>query len=256
MQHREDFFTVTDGIKLYYQVWKPDTEPKAIVQIVHGLAEHSSRYKNVVNALIPAGFGVYANDHRGHGKSEGLRGHVNIFSEYIDDENTFTELIKNKEKSIPLFLLGHSLGSLISIYYTSKHSENLNGLILSGTGFPATSKVNPIIIMMSRLLSKVWPKGTIKLELSEEISRDPEVVETYINDPLVFQKITYRFGAEALKAGKNLSEAISSITIPILGQVGSSDELMLNPSDLFSFIPSSDKELKIYEGLYHEVYNE
>lgn len=256
MKHREDFFTTTDGTKLYYQVWKPDTEPKAIVQIVHGLAEYGSRYMNVVNALIPEGFGVYANDHRGHGKSEGVRGYINNFGEYLDDENAFTKLIQQEEKSIPIFLLGHSLGSIISIFHTSKHSENFKGLILSGTGFPATSKVNPILLLLARFLSKIWPKGTIGLALADDISRDPEVVEAYKTDPLVFQRITYRFGAEMLKAGNNLAEPFSSIKIPILGQVGGSDQLMLNPSDLFTSNTSSDKELKIYEGLFHEVYNE
>ncbi len=110
--------------------------------------------------------------------------------------------------------------------------------------------------MMARILSKVWPKGKISIEVSDEISRDPEVVKAYINDPLVFKKITYRFGAETLKVGKNLLDTISSIKIPILGQSGGSDEIMLEPSDLFSSITSSDKELKIYNGLYHEVYNE
>lgn len=256
LKHSEDFLSANDGTKLYYQIWKPDTTPKAIIQIVHGLAEHSSRYMNVVNTLIPAGFGIYAKDHRGHGKSEGTRGYVDTFTDYIDDEITFTKLIQEQEPNIPIFLLGHSLGSMISVFYASKHSDNFTGLILSGTGFPATSKVNPLVLMMARIFSKVWPKGKIKLDLADEISRDPEVVDSYMNDPLVFKKITYQFGGEMLKATKNLPDAFSSIKIPVLGQSGDSDTLMLDPSKLFSFIALSDKDLKIYKGLFHEVYNE
>ncbi|MHA2247121.1 MAG: alpha/beta hydrolase [Candidatus Hodarchaeales archaeon] len=256
MKHSEDFISANDGTKLYYQIWKPDTAPKAIIQIVHGLAEYTSRYLNVVNALVPAGFGIYGKDHRGHGKSEGTRGFINRFNDYLEDENTFTKFIQEQESSIPIFLLGHSLGSMISTFYASKHSDYFAGLILSGTGFPATSKVNPLLLMMLSIMTKVWPKGTTKLELADEISRDTKVVEAYINDPLVFKKITYRFGAEMLNASKSFQETLSTIKIPILGQCGGSDTLMLEPSDLFSSITSSDKELKIYDGLYHEVYNE
>ncbi|MFX1283370.1 MAG: alpha/beta hydrolase [Promethearchaeota archaeon] len=256
MKHSEDYLVATDGTKLYYQVWKPDTTPKAIIQLVHGLAEHTSRYMNVVNALIPAGFGIYAKDHRGHGKSEGVRGYINAFNDFIEDESIFTKLIQEQEKDIPIFLLGHSLGSMISIFYASEHSDYFTGIILSGTGFPATSKVNPLVRMMAQILSKIWPKGKLKLELSDEISRDPKVVDAYVNDPLVFKHITYRFGAEMLKANKKLVKASSTITIPVLGQSGSSDMLMLTPYELFSLISSSDKELKIYTDLYHEVYNE
>ncbi len=256
MKHSEDYLTATDGTKLYYQSWKPDTAPKAIIQLVHGLAEYAGRYVNVINALIPAGFGIYGQDHRGHGKSEGVRGYVNKFSEYIEDEHNFTQFIKEQEPDTPIFLLGHSLGSVISIFYTSQHSDYFAGLILSGAGFPATSKLNPLLLKMVGVLSKVWPKGKTKLDLANEVSRDPEVVEAYINDPQVFKKVTYRFGAELINASKGTQEALSTISIPILGQCGESDTLMLNPSELFSSVTSSDKELKIYDGLFHEVYNE
>ncbi|UCE14252.1 MAG: lysophospholipase, partial [Candidatus Heimdallarchaeota archaeon] len=250
------FLSANDGTKLYYQIWRPETTPKAIIQLVHGLAEYGSRYMNVVNALIPAGFCVYAKDHRGHGKSEGTRGYINKFTYYLDDEITFTQLIQEQEPNMPIFLLGHSLGSIISVFYASKHSEDFKGLILSGTGFPATSKVNPLVLVMARILSRVWPKGTIGLDLADEISRDPEVVEAYRNDPQVFKKVTYRFGAELINAAKNLPDVFSSIIIPVLGQSGAADTLMLNPSELFALITSSDKDLKIYDELFHEVYNE
>lgn len=256
MEHSEDYLTATDGTKLYYQVWKPDTAPKAIIQIVHGLAEYVGRYSNVIDALIPAGFAIYGQDHRGHGKSEGTRGYINTFSDYIEDEHAFTKFIQEQEPNIPIFLLGHSLGSMISVFYASKHFDYFKGLILSGAGFPATSKVNPFVLMMARVMSRVLPKGKIKLDLADEISRDPEVVKAYVEDPQVFKKVTYRFGAEMIKAAKSLQETLSTITIPILGQCGGADTLMLNPTELFSAITSSDKELKIYDGLYHEVYNE
>ncbi|MHA1940135.1 MAG: alpha/beta hydrolase [Candidatus Hodarchaeales archaeon] len=256
MEHTEESFTAHDGTELYFQKWKPETKPKAIVQIVHGLAEYSTRYMNVVEALIPAEIAVYSKDHRGHGKSGGIRGHVNRFEDYLVDENDFTQLIKKKEPGIPLFLLGHSMGSIISIYFASEHQSDFEGLILSGTGSPATSKVNPIMIFLARILSKIWPTGKIGLDLAEDISRDPAVVDAYINDPLVFNKVSFRFGAELLNVSKKLPEIVSTIKIPILGQAGGEDQLMLDPAQLFSSVTSEDSELKIYDGLFHEVYNE
>ena len=256
MNHSEGFLTSNDGLKLYYQIWKPDTPPKAIIQLIHGLAEHTSRYTNVVETVIPVGLAVYGQDLRGHGKSEGIAGYINSFDELIEDELNFTRFIQNQEPNTPIFLMGHSLGSIISIFYVAENHKYFRGLILSGTGFPATSKVNPIVLMMARILSRIFPKGKIKLDLADEISRDPKVVEAYVNDPMVFKKVTYRFGAELIKVSKILTDAISAIPIPILGQCGGADALMLNPSELFSSVTSSDKDLKIYENLYHEVYNE
>ncbi len=111
------------------------------------------------------------------------------------------------------------------------------------------------MIFLARVLSRVWPTGKIGLDLAEEISRDESVVEAYINDPQVFNKVSFRFGVVLLNVSKKLSEIISIVRIPILGQVGGADSLMLEPEQLFSFVTSKDSELKIYKGLFHEVYN-
>ena len=256
MKHSEESFEADDGLKIYYQVWKPDTPIKAVVQIVHGLAEHSSRYMNVVNALIPAGYAIYATDHRGHGKSEGLRGYVNSANDYIDDERKLTEIIKKQEGSHPCFLLGHSMGSFISILYASASPEAFRGLILSGTGIRAGDSISTFLILAVRLFSRIWPKGKINTGLSESISRDPEVVKAYMNDPMVFPYITYRLGAELLNVTKQLPTKVSTIEIPILFQVGSDDQLVFGATDLFKFVNATDKTCKIYPSLFHEVYNE
>jgi alpha-beta hydrolase superfamily lysophospholipase len=256
MKHSEESFTSQDGIKIYYQVWKPDTPAKAVVQVVHGLAEHGSRYMNVVNTLVPAGYAIYATDHRGHGKSEGLRGYVNKFNDFINDEKQLTEIIKEQEGSTPCFLLGHSMGSFISIHYASNFPEAFQGLVLSGTGTQTGEKVGAFLILMVRIFSKILPKGKINTGLSEAISRDPEVVKAYMDDPMVFPFITYRLGAELLKGTTELPTKISNIEMPILFQAGSDDQLVTGASDLFGCVTAADKTCKIYESLYHEVYNE
>ncbi|MFX0152871.1 MAG: alpha/beta hydrolase [Candidatus Hodarchaeota archaeon] len=252
----EEQFVTDDGLNLYYQVWQPEGKPKAIIQIVHGLAEHSSRYNNVVSFLVPNGFTIYINDLRGHGRSEGTRGYVNSFNDYSEDTKKFIHFIKEQEGNIPFFLLGHSMGVLIAVEYAKKYPDELTGVIFSGFGYPATSKVNPLLVLLSGILSKIRPKGKIKIDLAPDVSSDPKVVEAYKNDPLIFKFITYRLGAEYLKVTKKLPESLSKIQLPILVQSGEYDKLTFGVSELFSYITTTDKQLIQYEGLYHEVYNE
>ncbi|MFX1538868.1 MAG: alpha/beta hydrolase [Promethearchaeota archaeon] len=256
MKYKEDHFVTDDGLNLYFQVWQPQGESKATIQIIHGLAEHSSRYNNVVNFLVPKGFTIYANDLRGHGKSEGIRGYVNSFDDYSKDARKFTRLIKEQEKDIPFFLLGHSMGVLIAVDYAKKYPDELTGIIFSGFGYPATSKVNPLLVLLSGILSKVRPKGKIKIDLAPDVSSDPKVVEAYKNDSLIFKFLTYRLGAEYLKVTKKFQESLSQIQLPVLVQSGEYDKITLDTSELFSYISATDKQLKLYKGLYHEVYNE
>jgi len=256
LNHVESNFTSNDGLSIYYQNWVPDEKPKAVVQIVHGLAEHSSRYMNVVEALVPEGFAVYANDHREHGNSEGLRGFVNSFDDYVSDTKLLTQLIKEEQPDVPVFLLGHSMGSFIAIHHASVSSDDFNGLVLSGSGTQGGEKIGIFLLIMLRLFSKIRPKGKIDTGLPEAISRDPVVVKDYMNDPLVFGYITFRLGKELLDATKRLPKLVSNLELPILMQNGSQDTIVSGASDLFECIQSKDKTLKIYDGLFHEVYNE
>ena len=126
MKHFESEYEGTGGLKIYYQYWIPD-KPKAILQIVHGFAEHSGRYMNVVNELIPLGYALYANDHRGHGRSEGIRNYVDTFDQYIEDEKILYKIISEQHPNMPIFMLGHSMGSLIALYFTKKYENLLKG---------------------------------------------------------------------------------------------------------------------------------
>ncbi len=257
MKHEEKSFTTRDGINIVYQVWRPEGTPKGIVQIVHGLAEHAGRYVNVVNKLVPEGYLIYGDDHRGHGKSDGARGFVKSIEEFVEDQREFTKLIKEKEDSTtPLFLLGHSMGSLISILYIAQFPEDFKGLILSGTGSAVGEGVNWFTIMLARTMSKILPKMTVKNELSDGVSRDPAVKEAYNNDPYVLDKVTTRLGAEIFRGLKIVQSEIGKINIPLLIQKGEKDPLIIKTEVLAEKITSEDSTVKIYDGLFHEVYNE
>lgn len=258
MKHKEGFLESYDGVKLYYQVWMPDGESKAVVVVVHGLVEHSGRYMNVVNQIVPKGYAVYALDHRGHGKSEGERAHVKRFDELIEDLKIFVDFVRKNEKGKKLFMLGHSMGSLIAMLYVAKYPEGISGLILSGTG-ARPGKISPVVKALLSLIAKVAPKAKFALPWDPSfISRDEKVVEAYVNDPLVSQKASARLLAEVYYATFRAAKEAAKINIPCLIQVGSAD-VSFDPEsreELYNTIPAKDKTLKVYEGYRHEVYNE
>ena len=257
MEHKEGEFNGVKDLKIYYQAWVPDT-PKAVIQLVHGGFEHSGRYQNVVSELIPYHYAVYADDHRGHGKSEGLRNYVDSFSQFIEDEKLFYEIIRKQHPSLPIFMLGHSLGSFIAIYFTEKYENLLHGLILSGTGTSPGSETSGFLKALAKLFSKIVPKMKFNPRIDAKfLSHDPEVVKNYEADPLVnANKITARLGYELVKNFKTLKKVIENIKINLLVQCGSEDKLIKGSEELKAWFRMDDKTIKIYDGLYHEVYNE
>jgi acylglycerol lipase len=259
MKHQEGTFKGIRDATIYYQSWLPEGEPKAILLIVHGLAEHSGRYANVVNRFVPLGYAVYGVDHEGHGKSSGTRVYVERFEDYTDTLKTYFNMVRNWQPAKPVFLMGHSMGGLIGAVYLLDHQVELTGAVLSGPAVKVPDNVSPAFIFVGKVISVLMPKmGVIGLE-AEGVSRDPAVVQAYVNDPLVFRgKVTARLSAELVKAIRRVTAEAANIRLPILILQGSADRLV-DPKGaqmLFDAVSSADKTIKIYDGLYHEVYNE
>jgi alpha-beta hydrolase superfamily lysophospholipase len=251
----EDSFTGVNDIKIYYQAWHPDTAPKAVVQIIHGFGEHSGRYLNVVNELIPRGYAIYANDHRGHGKSEGIEMYVKRFNNYVEDEKILFDIIQEKEPNIPHFLLGHSMGSVIAELLAVNYPEGIQGLVLAGVATHNRTLAG-VMKAFAKFLGTIVPKMRMSVDLAESLSHDPDVVQAYIEDPLVHKKPTIRLGAEFARGIDKSTKLLGEIKIPTLVQSGSEDNEMLGAAEFQDRLTVADKTVKIYEGLYHEVYNE
>jgi len=251
-------FRAQDGTSIYWKGWVPDNSPKAMVHVMHGYAEHIDRYGNVVNEILPAGYAVFGTDHRGHGKSQGKRGHVKSFQEFIDDERQFRrDVIKVKFPGVPYFVLGHSMGSLIAMNYVEQNAEDIKGLVLSGTGSQPGTDIPKILLTLTKILSKILPAVHVKSPLPPEfISRDMAVVKAYINDPLVYNVITPRLAHEMNRYVVIGAQNAFKIKIPVLIQLGSRDTAFSGQKELFEMIGATDKTFKQYEGLKHEVYNE
>jgi alpha-beta hydrolase superfamily lysophospholipase len=225
---------------------------------MHGYAEHIDRYGNVVNEILPAGYAVFGTDHRGHGKSQGKRGHVKSFQEFIDDERQFRrDVIKAKFPGVPYFVLGHSMGSLIAMNYVEQNADDIKGLVLSGTGSQPGTDIPRILLTLTKILSKILPAVHVKSPLPPEfISRDMAVVKAYIDDPLVYNVITPRLAHEMNRYVVIGAQNAFKIKTPVLIQLGSRDTAFSGQKELFEMIGAKDKTFKQYEGLKHEVYNE
>jgi alpha-beta hydrolase superfamily lysophospholipase len=258
MEHLEAKFEGVDGLELYYQCWRPEGEPKAVLAVVHGFGEHSGRYGNVVDWFVPKGYAVYALDLRGHGRSPGPRGYINAWSEFRGDVKKLLELVHEREPDRPVFLLGHSMGGLIVLEYVLHHPEGLVGVISSGPVL-AQAGVSPFLVLMSRVLSGIAPRLTLDTGLdATAISRDQAVVDAYVNDPLVHSKGTPRLGTEMTKAYEWTQAHAAEMSIPLLIVHGSVDRLAPPEGSraFYDKVKFDDKERQVYEGYYHEVFND
>jgi alpha-beta hydrolase superfamily lysophospholipase len=259
MNHREGTFRGIRDARIYYQCWLPDGEPKAALLLVHGLAEHSGRYANLVDHFAPLGYALYGLDHLGHGKSDGTRVYVNRFSDYVDTLKIYVDMVRDWEPGRPVFLVGHSMGGLIGALFLLDHQEDLAGAVLSGPAVKVPDNISGGTIVAGKILSALLPKvGLIALE-AKGICRDPGVVAAYVNDPLVHTgKTTARLGAELIKSMQRITHEAGAITLPLLIIQGGADRLV-DPGGaamLFETVGSTDKEIKIYDDFYHEVFNE
>ena len=259
MNHREGFIRSPSGDTLYHQAWLPDGSPRAGLILVHGLAEHSGRYTRLVEHLIPQNYAVFGLDHVGHGKSEGTRVFVRAFSEFTAALDAFIGQVRESHPHLPIFMYAHSVGALIAVNTLLEYDIALAGAIFSGPCVKVPASVSASTVLMAKLLARLAPKLGISAVDATGVSRDPDEVRAYVDDPLVYNgKTTARLACELLKAMNRVDADAVQVTVPALILQGGSDSIV-DPEGavmLHDAIGSHDKTLKVYEGLYHEIHNE
>lgn len=259
MKHREGTFKGVHQMEIYHQAWLPEGEAKAALLIVHGLAEHSGRYGNLVEHLVPKGYAIYGVDLPGHGRSAGVQVYVERFEDFIETTEAFRGLVEDWQPGVPLFLYTHSMGGLIGSFYLLDHHNGLAGTVFSAPAVAIPQHVTPLTVFLGRLMSNLVPRLGLMAVDAQGVSRDPAVVRAYDSDPLVYRgKATARLGAELLRAMKRVEAEMGAIRLPVLFLQGSED-ILVDPAGtrmLYEGVSSTDKALKVYDGLYHEVHNE
>ncbi len=247
------------GAKLHVTRWLPEGRPRAVILLAHGFAEHAGRYDYVAQRLTAAGYAIYAVDHWGHGHSDGEGGFVPRFSAFLDGMSELLTLVEINHADTPRLLLGHSMGGLIATLFLIERQSAFVAAALSGPAILPAEPPSRFTVLISRFLSRFFPRlGVLSLD-SNGVSRDPEVVAAYQADPLVYGgKIGARLGKEFMDAMALAQADAPKIHLPILIQHGEADRLTAPAGSryLFDNVASKDKRLKIYPGLFHEIYNE
>jgi alpha-beta hydrolase superfamily lysophospholipase len=258
IQHDDGVFAGAAGGEIYWQSWLP-TEPIGVVVIAHGLAEHSGRYAHVGQRLANANLGVYALDHHGHGRSTGIRANIIRMAHVHADLHELINRVTAHHRELPVFLLGHSLGGLIALdYVISAGATDLTGLLVSGAAVDP-SVGSSIQRLAAKLLSSLIPNVGVMALDSTAVSRDPEQVARYDADQLNYHgKVRARTGAEAFAAVERVAAGLGSIRLPLMIMHGTDDRLA-SPDGaklVADNVASDDVTLKLYPGLYHEIFNE
>lgn len=248
-----DYFFAEDGTKIYYESYVPEVYDKAVV-IVHGYSEYIGRYKELISFLYDHNIAVYGMDARGHGDSEGIRAHVNCWSEYTSDLHRFISKITCDKE---LIMFAHSMGTIIATNYLVEYGwENISALILSGTAIKTDNATKWYMIMLAKALSKIAPKLSIDLKFNADYScSDPAVNEKAKQDPKMFGTATPRWGTEMLKAIERTKRHTEIYTKPLLMLHGAKDRITdyQAAKAFFEQIKSKDKKFISYPNSYHEV---
>ncbi len=247
-----DHGVTRDGLVQLRRRWRPVGRARAAVLVLHGIAEHSGRYEHVGDRLASHGFEVVAIDHRGYGRSGGRRGHVDSWSQFLDDVQD--QLARVRELDLPTVLLGHSMGGLIATSYVVDERPAPDLLVLSGPALGADVPLHLRVI--APVLGTVAPTLVIRDEGDPSVlATDPRVGETFYADPLRVPYPTARLGRELLRAIRTTRQRIGRLTIPTYVLHGGDDTLVPTAaSRILEELPNVTR--RVLPGLRHEVFNE
>jgi alpha-beta hydrolase superfamily lysophospholipase len=261
----EGWIGVEGDLRLYHRWWLPSDEPRAVLAITHGVGEHGGRYAPFAGLLTARGVAVHSVDLRGHGRSDGVRVHVDRWNRYKSDVAVFLRAVAKMRAGCPIFLFGHSLGALIALDYALDLERNPTdgprpfGLISSSTAIEPHGVAKPHLVAIARLLSRVAPRVSLDLAIDPvALSRDPAVARAYREDPLVHRRATVRWGTEVLAATASIKRRAAHLGLPLLVCHGTADRLTSPAGSrwLAGIVSGTDVELTLFEGAYHEPHND
>jgi alpha-beta hydrolase superfamily lysophospholipase len=247
-----------DSLKLYGNIWTPEGDPLAVICLVHGLGEHIGRYHYLAEAMNRARYAVLAVDLRGHGRSAGARGHTPQYEDLLSDVGLMIEEAQNRFPKSPLFLYGHSLGGNIVLNYCLREESQIDGAVVTAPSIKLGFDPPAVKIFLGNLMNTIWPTFTQASGLeTAALSRDPQVVERYINDPLVHDRVSARLFVGFYQAGLWALQHASELRLPTLIMQASADRLVsCSAAQEFADQAGSICDLKIWPDFYHEIHNE
>lgn len=258
--HGEQRLNTFDNLSLYVQWWKPPVAPKAVILIIHGSFEHGGRYAHLADYFVRLGFAIYAFDLRGHGKSEGERAYINSFGALIKDLEIFINFVAARESETPFFILAHSSGACIALLFAITYSfPAIKGIILSSPALKMKEGVPILARVASGVIASVAPHFRIHKLNSNYLSRNLNVIKSYVDDPLVYNSGIYAGTiSEFLKTTDKIRKNLEKVNSPMLILQGTDDKIVdpKGSKDVYALISSKDKTINLYDHCYHELFNE
>ncbi len=262
-EYRTGTFQAHDGLALFFQCWiaNPDQPERSLV-IHHGLGEHSGRYQPVVDAFDGESVNIFTFDARGHGRSPGKRGDIRRFLDLVNDLECFFEFLKDEFGVVRPILLGHSMGGLVALGFTVHHSNqwHIRAVVTSGAALrPHLDFSQKIKTEVGKILHAFSPGLTLPTGLPPTyLSHDPSVAEDYDRDPLTHSVISIRMALSLMHAGEDVLARATKLKIPVFITHGDADPIVdVNGSlEFYQRCVSKDRDLQLYPGLFHEIYNE
>ena len=261
MKYHEGWTAAADGTRLYWRRYMPDDKPRAELLFVHGLAEHSGRYGHVMRYFADRGFDCWALDYRCHGKSPGLRVHVDRFDEFLLDIAAAYRLVRAEQTWLPLYLVGHSQGGLLVLRHVLTRPDGIEGIIVSSPflGMHPNAAPSAPLHVVANIISTFSPKLMFsKVAEPRFLSRNPSVAEAYVNDPLVSNTVSARWFTEVLRAQADTLARAPDLAVPAL-VMQSGDDRLADPAATRAWVEAAPADLVDYvewDGLYHEMFNE
>jgi alpha-beta hydrolase superfamily lysophospholipase len=245
------------GLQLFFRAWRPAQSARAVVAVVPGFNSHSGYYAWVGEQLAAAGLATYAVDLRGRGQSDGERFYVQQFGDYVADVDALVRLARSRHPGLPVYLLGHSAGGVVSCLYTLDHQSELAGLICESFAYQVPAPDFALAVFKG--LSHVAPHAHILHLKNEDFSRDPQVVAAMNADPLIAHETQpTQTLAAMVRADERLKTSFQDITLPVLILHGTADKATRPAGSQFFYASagSTDKTLKLYEGAFHDALND
>ncbi len=249
-----------DGKQIFGQLWQPDSEVRteSVIILIHGMGEHSNRYEHFARFFTSRAYAILACDLRGHGQSEGKRGHVSKFDVFFEQVDKLLEESSKRFPGVPKFIYGHSMGGNIVTSHALNRHPRVMGVIASAPWLKIDPPVPNNKVMQAKAMNYVWGSYAESNQLDvDKLSRDRNVVETYINDPLVHDKVSVRLFLEGTTYAEYCLSNAPQLDIPMLLMHGSADAITSAAGSAEFAAKAADyAEYKEWPGLYHEIHNE
>jgi len=254
---KEDRITGGAGLTIFVRSWQPAAPARAVVVICHGVKSHSGYYFWAAEQLVADGCAVYALDLHGRGKSDGERFYLEKFQDYLDDVHATMNLARSRQPGVPVFLLGHSAGGVISSVYSLEHQADLKGFICESFAFRVYAPDFALAALKG--LSRLTPHLRVLDLKTKDFSRDPAAVQAMLDDPLIAGEVQPALTvAELVRADERLMREFPLLTLPVLIMHGTADKVTkpIGSQQFFDTAGSKDKTLKLYDGHFHDLFND